>query len=45
MILVKYRLSIQKKQISSIVLPLRGWFFDVAQNSSYAPYVAYAEQQ
>jgi len=45
MILVKYRLVKEKKQLSPVVFPLRGWFFDVAQNTSYAPYVAYAEQQ
>ncbi len=43
--LVKYRFAQQKKQIPPVVFPLRWWFFDVAQNISYAPYVAYAEQQ
>lgn len=43
--MVKYRLAKSKTQLSPIVFPLRGRFFDVAQNSSYAPYVAYAEQQ
>lgn len=43
--LVKYRLAKKDKQLSPIVFPLRGRFFDVAQNSSYAPYVAYAEEQ
>lgn len=43
--MVKYRLSKSNTQLSPIVFPLRGRFFDVAQNTSYAPYVAYAEQQ
>lgn len=43
--MVKYRLAKSKAQLSPIVFPLRGWFFDVAQNTSYASYVAYAEQQ
>ncbi len=43
--MVKYRLAKSKTQLSPIVFPLRGRFFDVAQNSSYAPYVAYAEQE
>jgi len=43
--MVKYRLAKSKTQISPVVFPLRGWFFDVAQNDSYAPYVAYAEQK
>ena len=45
MMLVKYRLAKTNNQLSPVVFPLRGWFFDVAQNTSYAPYVAYAEQQ
>lgn len=45
MMLVKYRLAKTDKQLSPVVFPLRWWFFDVAQNASYAPYVAYAEQQ
>ena len=43
--MVKYRLAKSNTQLSPIVFPLRGRFFDVAQNSSYSPYVAYAEQQ
>lgn len=43
--MVKYRLAKANTQLSPVVFPLRGWFFDVAQNTSYAPYVAYAEQQ
>ncbi len=43
--MVKYRLVKANTQLSPVVFPLRGWFFDVAQNTSYAPYVAYAEQQ
>lgn len=43
--MVKHRLAKSKTQLSPIVFPLRGRFFDVAQNTSYAPYVAYAEQQ
>lgn len=43
--LVKYRLSQSDKQLSPVVFPLRGRFFDVAQNNPYASYVAYAEQQ
>lgn len=43
--LVKHRLAQANKQLSPVVFPLRGRFFDVAQNTSYAPYVAYAEQQ
>ncbi|AHB41503.1 hypothetical protein P148_SR1C00001G0713 [candidate division SR1 bacterium RAAC1_SR1_1] len=45
MMLVKYRIAKENKQLSPVVFPLRGRFFDVAQNTSYAPYVAYAEQQ
>jgi hypothetical protein len=43
--MVKHRLAKSNTQLSPIVFPLRGRFFDVAQNTSYAPYVAYAEQQ
>lgn len=43
--MVKHRLALSHQQLSPIVFPLRGRFFDVAQNSSYAPYVAYADQQ
>ena len=43
--MVKHQLAQENKQLSPVVLPLRGWFYDVAQNTSYAPYVAYADQQ
>lgn len=45
MMLVKYYLYEQKQQFPQIVFSTRGWFADVAQNMSYAPYVAYADQQ
>lgn len=43
--LVKYRLATSKQQVPLITLPTHGWFYDVAQNSSYASSVAYAEMQ
>jgi hypothetical protein len=43
--MVKHQLVEENKQLSPVVFPLHGWFYDVAQNTSYAPYVAYAEEQ
>ncbi|HCB51156.1 TPA: hypothetical protein DEP21_01025 [Patescibacteria group bacterium] len=45
MMVVKYSLYQQDQQIPQIVFSSRGWFADVAQNLSYAPYIAYADQQ
>jgi len=42
--MVKYSLSDADQQIPQVVFSNRGWFSDVAQNTSYAAYLAYAEQ-
>lgn len=42
---VKYQLVKGNKSLPLITMPTIGWFADVAQNASYAPYVAYGVQE
>lgn len=42
---VKYQLVKANKSLPLITMPSIWWFTDVAQNASYAPYIAYGVQQ